>query len=32
MAQAAHVIPRKFETHTLRETGEKLSINALGFA
>jgi len=27
-----HVIPRKRETHTLRETGEKLSVNALGFA
>ena len=27
-----HVIPRRFETHTLRETGEKLSVNALGFA
>lgn len=27
-----HVIPRKAETHTLRETGETLSINAMGFA
>jgi len=27
-----HIIPRKHETHTLRETGEKLSVNALGFA
>jgi ATP adenylyltransferase len=27
-----HIIPRKHETHTLRETGEKLSVNSLGFA
>lgn len=27
-----HVIPRKHEAHTLRETGEKLGVNALGFA
>jgi len=27
-----HIIPRKHETHTLRETGEMLSVNALGFA
>jgi len=27
-----HVIPRKHETHTLHNTGEKLSVNALGFA
>lgn len=27
-----HLIPRKEESHTLRETGEKLSVNALGFA
>lgn len=27
-----HVIPRKRETHTLSETGESLSINAMGFA
>lgn len=27
-----HVIPRKEETHTLSETGERLSVNALGFA
>ena len=27
-----HIIPRKHETHILLETGEKLSINALGFA
>ena len=27
-----YVIPRKFETYTLKETGETLSINAMGFA
>ena len=27
-----HVIPRKFESYTLKETGETLSINAMGFA
>ncbi|KAI0074645.1 hypothetical protein K474DRAFT_1647701 [Panus rudis PR-1116 ss-1] len=27
-----HIIPRKEETYTLQETGERLSINALGFA
>ena len=27
-----HIIPRKQETYTLRETGEKLGVNALGFA
>ncbi|KAH7916543.1 ATP adenylyltransferase-domain-containing protein [Hygrophoropsis aurantiaca] len=27
-----HLIPRKWETHTLKETGEKLSVNSLGFA
>ncbi|KAI0093107.1 ATP adenylyltransferase-domain-containing protein [Irpex rosettiformis] len=27
-----HIIPRKAETHTLAETGENLSINAMGFA
>ncbi|CAA7261732.1 unnamed protein product [Cyclocybe aegerita] len=27
-----HVIPRRQENHTLQETGDKLSINALGFA
>ncbi|KAJ3558018.1 hypothetical protein NM688_g1156 [Phlebia brevispora] len=27
-----HVIPRKLETYTLKETGETLSINAMGFA
>ncbi|KAF8894086.1 hypothetical protein BD779DRAFT_975539 [Infundibulicybe gibba] len=27
-----HLIPRRYETHTLSVTGERLSINALGFA
>lgn len=27
-----YVIPRKAETHTLAETGDRLSINAMGFA
>ncbi|KAF9459819.1 hypothetical protein BDZ94DRAFT_1291436 [Collybia nuda] len=27
-----HLIPRRKDTHTLRETGELLSINALGYA
>jgi ATP adenylyltransferase len=27
-----HIVPRKHETHSLRETGEKLGVNALGFA
>ncbi|CAL1707231.1 unnamed protein product [Somion occarium] len=27
-----HVIPRRGETYTLHETGEELSVNALGFA
>lgn len=27
-----HVIPRRFETHVLQETGDKLSVNSLGFA
>ena len=27
-----HVIPRKMENHVLHETGEKLSVNALGYA
>lgn len=27
-----HVVPRRQETHVLAETGEKLSVNALGFA
>ncbi|KAI8993865.1 ATP adenylyltransferase-domain-containing protein [Trametes punicea] len=27
-----HVVPRRRETHTLRGTGEALSVNALGFA
>jgi len=27
-----HVIPRKHESYTLRDTGEKLAVNALGFA
>lgn len=27
-----YVIPRKHEKHVLRETGENLSVNALGFA
>lgn len=27
-----HVIPRKAETHTLSETGDDLSVNAMGFA
>ncbi|KAI0339771.1 hypothetical protein BDW22DRAFT_1335536 [Trametopsis cervina] len=27
-----HLIPRKAETHVLRETGEELSVNAMGFA
>lgn len=27
-----HLIPRKEETYTLSETGESLSVNALGFA
>ncbi|TFK83200.1 HIT-like protein [Polyporus arcularius HHB13444] len=27
-----HIVPRRQETHTLAGTGEKLSVNALGFA
>ncbi|TBU24517.1 HIT-like protein [Dichomitus squalens] len=27
-----HIIPRRQETHVLKETGEELSVNALGFA
>lgn len=27
-----HLIPRRHEMHTLRETGDSLSVNALGFA
>jgi sulfate adenylyltransferase (ADP) / ATP adenylyltransferase len=27
-----HIIPRKAETYTLSETGDKLSINSMGFA
>jgi ATP adenylyltransferase len=27
-----HLVPRKHETYTLRETGEKISINSMGFA
>ncbi|PIL35805.1 hypothetical protein GSI_01465 [Ganoderma sinense ZZ0214-1] len=27
-----HFVPRRFETHVLAGTGEKLSVNALGFA
>jgi ATP adenylyltransferase len=27
-----HLIPRKFETHLLEKTGERLPVNALGFA
>ena len=27
-----HIIPRKYESHILQETGGKLSINSMGFA
>ncbi|KAJ2928607.1 hypothetical protein H1R20_g8479, partial [Candolleomyces eurysporus] len=27
-----HLVPRKFETHLLEKTGERLPVNALGFA
>lgn len=27
-----HIIPRKLENHILHETGDKLSVNALGYA
>jgi ATP adenylyltransferase len=27
-----HIIPRRKDGHVLEETGEKLSVNALGFA
>lgn len=27
-----HIIPRKHDSHILRETGDKLSINSMGFA
>jgi len=30
--QHMHVIPRKYETHALSQTGERLAVNALGFA